>query len=117
MARCQRMSKFRRLARSPILAWCPSEIEDPTLERNGDGVRAVTGIQLWQKASNVSLDRGYRDAELPRDLLVGMTARCTLEHLYLTCGQRFVCRMAPELGRNLWWNKALACVHRTDCIQ
>src|SRR5208337_5422068 len=90
------------------------ELNDPALESDHRGMRAILGVQLRQDVSYLALDRLFAQRERPGDLLVRVALRNEPQDTYLRRRERVVRGVLGQLERHLRGERFAPGVHRAD---
>src|SRR5882762_6564202 len=94
-----------------------SDVENSPLQGDHYGVSSVAGIEFWQDALHVCLDRALGDVELGGDHFVRLPGGNPSQHLDLALGQRIVSHVFGDICRDLRWHPALTRVHRPNGLE
>src|SRR5450631_581242 len=73
------------------------ELDDPALESDHRGMRAILGAQLRQNVSYLALDRLFAERERPGDLFVRVALRDQPQDAYLRRRERVVRGVLSQL--------------------
>src|SRR5208283_6059739 len=90
------------------------ELDDPALESDHRGMRAVLGAQLRQDISHLTLYGLLAQREGPGDLFIRVALRDQPQDAYLCRRERVVRRMLRQLERHFRGERLAPRVHRAD---
>src|SRR5208282_3425662 len=93
------------------------ELDDPALESDHRGMRAVLGAQLRQDISHLTLDGLLAERERPGDFLVRVALRDEPQDAYLRRRERVVRRMLRQLEGHFRGERLAPGVHRADGVE
>src|SRR4028118_638926 len=93
------------------------ELNDASLNGDGDGVRAVVGFKFGENVFDVNLNGFFRDAEFISHLFVAIPVGDELQDFHFACREMRLAEMLGDLLGNRRGNSRFSGVNEADDIE